>query len=145
MKLRDLHPKLTKCEMRVETWQQVKPGIDPLRGNWTDDDFHDVTGPRANYVPVETLAEADGIWFDCPCPTCQKAEHGPSRHTIGFEGRCPPDTYSRGSNGKDTRWAVGPTSTSLDDLVLTPSIQRVGGCSWHGFVGSSGVPPGEAQ
>lgn len=122
----------------------LKPGIDPLRGNWTDDDFHEVIGPCLYYTTVDTLSEADGIWFRCPCAVCGANQYGRSWHLIGFAGRCPPDTYTKGSNGQDTRWTLGPNCTGLDDLVLTPSILRIGGCGWHGFIGSSGVPPGEA-
>lgn len=100
------------------------------------------SGQRIYFDTVETLAEADGIWFDCPCKICQEKEYK-SWHAIGFEGLCPPDTYSKGSNGQDTRWKV-VSGTGLDDLVLSPSIQRVGGCNWHGYVGFQNIPPGHA-
>jgi hypothetical protein len=104
------------------------------------------SGIARSYHHVETLQEADGVWF--LCPKCFVENHGPVGthvHAIGFAGLCLPGSYTQGSDGQDTRWNVGLSSTGLDDLVLTPSIQTVGGCNWHGFVGSNGVPPGHAQ
>src|SRR6266478_4580553 len=103
MKLRDLNARLTKTAFPVTTWERVKAGCDPL--NYTAADIEEVTGPKLHYVHVDALAEADGIWFDCPCSQCQAGYA--ARHVIGFAGRCPPDTYCKGSNGEDTRWEVG--------------------------------------
>lgn len=94
------------------------------------------------YLDRVEFPEAHGLWFNCPCQQC-KGEG--SAVLVGFHGRgAPEDSYSLscGSNGQPTRWTV--SGTGLDDLVLTPSIQTHGRCNWHGFVGSSGVPPGEA-
>lgn len=93
-----------------------------------------------SFVPVDTLAEADGVWF--LCPKCFKANGGAK----GTETVCilwnegPGTRFNRG-----VRWELSKESTCMDDLVLTPSIQTHGGCEWHGFVGSSGVPPGSAE
>ncbi len=36
------------------------------------------------------------------------------------------------------------TGDTFENLVLSPSIRRVGGCAWHGFIGGSdGSKPGE--
>lgn len=90
----------------------------------------------AIFLPkVETLAEADGVCF--VCPKCQT-------HSViaWFVGKVP-DSAEPGPG----RWS--PSGTGIDDLVLTPSINldvhpNEGGCTWHGWVGSNGVPPGEA-
>jgi hypothetical protein len=87
---------------------------------------------------VETLAEADGVWF--LCPKCFVANGG----DVGTHWICilwkegPGQRFNSG-----VRWQLAG-GTGLGDLVLTPSIQTHGGCNWHGFVGSSGVPPGSA-
>lgn len=138
MRLRDLEARLTKYSEPISTWKRLKPGIDPLRGNWTDDDFEEVTGPKGVFTPVETLAEADGIWF--LCPKCFATDH--HSVSVGFSGIATPGTYGHNKAGQPVLWNM--SGTCIDDLVLTPSIQLEGGCNWHGFLGSNGVPPGEA-
>lgn len=132
MKLRDLNAWF----LRVQRDQ-----VDPTA--WIDGCMH-TSGIRTLLLRVD-LAEAHGIWFDCPCPKCQAPGAHEMHIVIGFAGRgAPDDSLSIGSDGKPSRWNVA-AGTGLDDLQLTPSIQLLGGCNWHGFVGSSGVPPGEAQ
>lgn len=100
------------------------------------------------YRRVEALADAQGIWFDCPA--CYES-HGNSSigvHgvMVSFADRGVLDNQgSHDSEGKPSRWAV--SGTGLDDLVLAPSIylKDCPPCSWHGFVGMSGVPPGSAK
>jgi hypothetical protein len=96
-------------------------------------------GKLRTYKFVETLAEADGIWFHCPL-----CEESGNRHSIriGFHGKAVPGTYGYNKKGKPVLWNVA--GSDLTNLVLTPSIQLEGGCNWHGFVGSSGIPPGYA-
>ena len=98
---------------------------------------------RESYAPSNSLAEADGIWF--LCPLCFKTNNGPvgtHQIRIGFRGIAEPGTYGYNKKGEPVLWKM--SGTGLDDLVLSPSIQLEGGCNWHGFVGSNGVPPGEA-
>lgn len=139
MKLRELSAQFTKYGTRIETWQRLKPGIDPLRGNWTDADWEDFTGPREYFAPVDTLAEADGIWFECP--KCFSTDGHSVR--VGFAGKATPGSYGCNKAGQPVLWNIIGGST-IDDLQLAPSILLEGGCNWHGFIGSSGVPPGEA-
>ncbi len=91
--------------------------------------------PVDTFHPVQNLAEADGVWF--LCPLCFKNNGGATgTHTVAIlwkEG--PGKSWNNG-----VRWQLSDKSTCLDDLVLTPSIQTHGGCNWHGFVGSNGVP-----
>ena len=100
------------------------------------------------FIKVDTLTDAHGLWFDCPkCYTAWKAgsEHGPHAVLVWFEGSPVPDHIGKNKDGKTVRWKVAG-GTGLSDLILTPSIQlQGGGCEWHGFVGSGGVPPGYAQ
>lgn len=82
---------------------------------------------------VKTLAKAQGIWFDCP--KCFVANGGPiGTHGIitWFPDRGVPDRLGVNSSGQPVRWTV--SGTNFDDLTLTPSIQVLGGCNWHGFI-----------
>lgn len=97
------------------------------------------------FVRVESLAEAQGIWFDCPLCWAEwkkGAARGPHGILIWFEGRGVPEHLGLNSSGKAVRWQVG--GTGLGDLQLRPSILLQGGCNWHGFVGVEGRKPGEA-
>lgn len=128
MKLRDLNARFTKYS---------KTAVDPTQ--WIDGVLHR-SGWKEIYETVDTLNEADGIWFNCPL--CATKPH-PHRVHVGFEGKYPPGSYTKGSSGQDTRWKI-VSGTGLDDLSLAPSIQLLGGCNWHGFIGFSNVSPGEA-
>ena len=101
-------------------------------------------GSGGIYEPREQLADADGVRFLCPKCFAAKLDWVHPVY-IGFRGRATPGTYGYNSKGDPVLWDLAPSSTGLDDLVLTPSIQIEGGCNWHGFIGSSGVPPGHAQ
>ena len=97
-------------------------------------------------VTVQTLAEAHGIWFDCPL--CFAKNGGPiGTHCvlIWFAGKPVPDRLCKNKDGQIVRWTIAG-GTGLSDLVITPSnaLQSESGCKWHGFIGSSGVPPGHA-
>lgn len=137
MRLRELEAWFSKFEPTAPTAEERA-----LNPQWPPDHLMEC------YARVETLAEADGIWF--LCPKCFAANGGPvGTHSVsvGFTGRCPPGSYGQNLEGQDVRWQVA-AGTSLDDLSLTPSIQLLSEnptpafCAWHGFVGSSGVPPG---
>lgn len=101
---------------------------------------------RRILVPVQNLAEADGISFLCPQAF---ARNGGGRGThsvyIWFEGRGAPDDMGHDSTGKPARWKIEGGS-GLDDLSLSHSILEIDGgrCGWHGFVGWQGVPAGSA-
>jgi hypothetical protein len=74
---------------------------------------------------VETLAEADGVMFECP--KCHK-------HQIlcWFNGRSVPDEIASGTR----RW--NPTGVNIDDLTFVgpgaTSVLVTQPCGWHGFV-----------
>ena len=84
---------------------------------------------------VDTLAEADGVWF--LCPKCFASNGGrPGTHAVvcWFVGKVPDD--ARPGPG---RWVT--QGTGLADLTFVPSETRSrsvaltgGGCGWHGFV-----------
>lgn len=151
--LRQLEAKLTKT-VRVETAEVEQEG--DLCGQYV---FRDEAGDKFMWSPrpyryehhyVVTVAEADAVTF--LCPACFARNGGPvGTHAVlvTFADRVVPDEAgSRDADGRPSRWRA--TGTTIDDLVLTPSIlldakRKPGeGCHWHGFVGSSGVPPGHA-
>jgi len=96
---------------------------------------------------VSTLAEADGVEFQCPaCAQGKEAgeetRHGRDRkffrgaHYVicWFRGKVPDDL-----DPKPGRWT--PSGTNLDDLTFVPgeppvsvSVLLTSGCRWHGFV-----------
>ena len=83
-----------------------------------------VDGKRI-YRHVGTPGEADGIRF--LCPKCFEANKG-SGGTHGV--MCwKPGTDAISGPG---RWPM--LGTGYHDLTLTPSIQLLGGCGWHGFL-----------
>jgi len=99
---------------------------------------------RYAFHDVDTVKEADSVFFLCPlCFEKNQGSRGTHGVRVTFADRNVPDAASsRGKDGKPTRWAA--SGTNLNDLVLSPSILLHGGCAWHGFVGSSGIPPGHA-
>lgn len=95
-----------------------------------------VAQPADFFKRVETLAEAHGIRFLCPKARAHMIQ-------IYFSGSPVPEHLGKNKDGQTVRWSV--FGTSLDDLSLTPSIHEQDDiCGWHGFVGSGGVPPGNA-
>lgn len=132
------------------TTQEIEKENPRLLGQYVfrDDDGNKfMWGPtpvRYQFENVNTVAEADQIMF--LCPACFAKNHGDvGTHSVlvSFAGRNIPDEAgSRNSQGKPSRWTA--TGNNLDDLVLTPSILIGLPCQWHGFVGSSGIPPGHA-
>jgi len=86
------------------------------------------------FVPVKARAKADSVMFLCPlCFEKNKGKRGTHSVRVDFVGgRVPDDVCIKNEEGKPVRWtAVG---TTIDDLTLTPSIQILHGCKWHGFV-----------
>lgn len=80
------------------------------------------------YSPVVSLADADMVVFFCPkCYAANDGGVGTHVVHVELEGRsCPP------SKNCGVRWSF--SGTSLENLTISPSIQCVGGCAWHGFV-----------
>lgn len=78
---------------------------------------------------VNTMAEADGLWF--LCPVCIEANNGPigTHMVLCWQPQVPLTT-----SPAPGRWTM--TGTSFEDLTLHPSVHLAGkgGCGWHGFV-----------
>jgi hypothetical protein len=152
--LRTLEARLQKV-VAVST-SEVERDDPKLRGLYV---FRDEGGEKFMWGPnpvryefhdVASVAEADQVMF--LCPACFAKNGGPvGTHSVmvTFEGRDVPGVAgSRDAEGKPSRWRA--SGSTVDDLVLTPSIlldakrKPDEGCHWHGFVGSSGIPPGHA-
>jgi hypothetical protein len=124
-------------------------------------DFVKMTSARS-YQTVPTLAEADGVMFQCP--KCAEGKergsevedwrgddwpNGKVRHFVRgahmvlcwFRGHVPDDL-----DPKPGRWT--PSGSSLEDLTFVPgeppmavSVLLTGGCNWHGFVRAGEATP----
>jgi len=149
--LRQLNGHLLKT-VTVTTTEIERDGPSWLYAFRQPDGHKFMWGPRNyryEFHPVETVVEADTVSFKCPL--CFAKNNGKYAHgvMVTFAGRdVPEDAGSRDSSGQPSRWNA--SGTTVDDLVLTPSILLDAsqppdrGCHWHGFVGSNGIPPGHA-
>jgi hypothetical protein len=89
---------------------------------------------REQHVQVDALAQAQGVWFLCPkCFTANGGAAGTHMVLCWFRDRGVPAEVTPGP----ARWVV--TGTGLDDLTLSPSIQLLGACKWHGFIVAGAV------
>ena len=76
--------------------------------------------PETGELEPAPKREGVGVAFECPC---------------GCDSRC----YIPFANPLDGGPQVDKkgwqrTGNTLETLTLSPSIQRVGGCKWHGFL-----------
>lgn len=152
--LRQLKAQLSKCVAVTTTEIETDDGDCKGQFVFRDEDGHKfMWGPnnvRYEFHDVETVAEADEVTFLCPLCFERNAGSGGTHYVmVTFEGRNVPDVAgTRNSTGKPSRWSA--SGNTIDDLVLAPSILLDAGrasdkgCHWHGFVGSSGIPPGHA-
>jgi hypothetical protein len=149
--LRELEAQLHRTVTVTTTERETNEGSTKDHWVWRDSTggkwFWSRDKPvRYEMYDTDSLQEADGIMF--LCPACFAKNSGPiGTHSVlvSFANRrVPDDAGSKDSAGVPSHWTISPSSTGLDDLVLTPSILISGACAWHGFVGSSGIPPGRA-
>lgn len=102
--------------------------LEPEWMQWSKDPTGQVHLPK-----VATLADAHGILFVCPkCIVTNGGRIGTHSAICWFRGRVP-DEATPGPG----RWNV--SGTDFNDLTLSPSIQLIGGCSWHGFIRNGGI------
>jgi hypothetical protein len=132
----DLEARFVRHEVRIMKSWRVKPEVIVERPNgpFTENDLFEHEGPTTHIHHVDTLAEAEGVWF--LCPLCFVNHGGPQgTHAVccWFVGKVPDDL-----DPKPGRWT--PQGTGLHDLTFVPSEGRTqsvaltGGCSWHGYV-----------
>ena len=86
------------------------------------------------FSPVNTVEEADSVMF--LCPKCYADNNGPvGTHSIrvDFAGKnVPEDVCMHNGEGNAVWWNA--SGTNINDLTLTPSIQILKCCGWHGWV-----------
>jgi hypothetical protein len=140
MKLIDLEPQFYRREVRIEKTERIVG--DPLI--WKPGDpVEEIIGPREYFVPVDTLAHAQGVDFLCPeCFVKNGGSVGTHHVLCWFLNRNVPDDATPGPG----RWmALG---TGYHDLTLGPgsngqsSVQLLGGgCKWHGYIVNGNITP----
>lgn len=86
------------------------------------------------FTPVKTVAEADSVMFLCPaCFAANNGSVGTHSIRVDFASKgVPADVAIRNANDQPVWWNA--TGAGLGDLTLTPSIQLLHDCQWHGFV-----------
>lgn len=94
-----------------------------LHPEWVGNGGRGVTDKDGNPVPRR---DGVGIRFDCPCGRCDPERNGVFVHVDPPLDGKPFDT--RGI----PQWKR--TGDDFATMTLEPSILRVGGCGWHGFV-----------
>lgn len=91
-----------------------------LNPRWVRAGGEGVSNADGSPVPQRTGV---GMTFDCPCGCPDRAYVAFANPLDGGPPHISPDqpTWQR-------------TGETFEALTLTPSIQRVGGCQWHGFI-----------
>ena len=89
-----------------------------LNPKWIGAGGEEVFDKDHNPIPERTGV---GVGFDCPC---------------GCESRCfiPFTNPLDGGPAIQDRVTWERTGDIFENLTLTPSILRIGGCAWHGFI-----------
>ena len=85
-----------------------------------------ISDANGNPVPAR---HGIGVMFDCPCGCDELC-------FIPFSNPLDGGVSVSSTPGQPTWDRVGDT---FETLTLTPSIQRVGGCAWHGHVTNGGI------
>lgn len=132
MKLIELEPEFIWYETRIEPRTVIVGDHETWRARGAPTQV--VVGPVYYFNRVATLAEAQGIWFQCvKCYLKNKGPVGTHHVQVTFADRGVKDNEGcRNLEGKPTRWKV--TGTGFHDLTTHPSILLLGGCNWHGFI-----------
>jgi hypothetical protein len=90
-----------------------------LNPRWIGTGGEGISDKDGNPVPY---THGVAIMFDCPCG-CK------SDCVIEFE-----PTLESGPSPRQDGHVWHREGDTFETLTLTPSIQRVGGCAWHGFI-----------
>lgn len=144
MNLVDLQPQFVRYETRIEDYEVIAGEASTWRERGCPTEI--VNGPREYMAHVESLVEAQGIWFLCPkcyagnihrlppgATDVEGAGIGVHQVQVTFEGRgVKDDQGSHGTDGKPTRWNV--SGTGYVDLTTAPSILVGPTCGWHGYI-----------
>lgn len=97
--------------------------------------FVKITIPNREHRYVDTIAEADGVQFQCP--KCWTTNGGPigTHYVLCWRPRVP-----QSEPPTPGRWEM--QGTGLDDLTLvagSSSVAIVGGCAAHFFVRNGAI------
>ena len=127
-------PQLSQLDATFIRYETVMDTFDVVEGDadtWRQRGCPTVkmTSPREHMIIVKTLAEAQGVMFQCP--KCYKTNGHNCSVTFANRG-VPDDQGTHNSKGEPVRWTV--TGTGLHDLTTKPSVQLQGGCNWHGWI-----------
>ena len=124
MKLDVLEPRFIRVEFQRELRMFVRPDGERVE-KMADVEYH---------VTVDTLPEAQGIFFLCPkCFQQNGGRVGTHGVICWFRDRGVPDHVAP----LPGRWVV--SGSGLTDLSLSPSVLITKGCQWHGFVTAGDV------
>ncbi len=94
-----------------------------LHPQWVYSGGEGISDKDGNPVPFR---EKVGISFDCPCGKCP--EGFSNSVYLSFEN--PPDGGP--PVGNSPHWHR--QGEDFETISLSPSILRIGGCGWHGYV-----------
>lgn len=90
-----------------------------LNPRWFGAGGQGITDRQGHPVPER---HGVAIGFDCPCG-CGESVAVHLKNPIDGGAPCAPASALWERTGED-----------FETLTLTPSLQRIGGCGWHGFV-----------
>ena len=97
--------------------------LSDLNPSWLDAGGEGIT--RADTGEPVPRQRGVGVMCDCPCG-------------CGNDLFVPFDVALDGTPAREEKgWER--TGVTFDTLTLTPSIHRVGGCGWHGFITDGAV------
>lgn len=87
--------------------------------------FFSTGGPGITNANDEPVPERKGIGLLCDCPKC-----GP-KHLLAVDFKNPLDGGPPARSDGHTWERTGDT---FETLTLSPSINRLDGCKWHGWI-----------
>lgn len=93
-----------------------------LQPSWLGAGGEGITDAEGKPVPER---HGIGIVFDCPCGRCDEYNRVAVCFENPLDGKPP---------RQDRRSLWRRQGETFETLTLHPSIRRVGGCGWHGFV-----------
>ena len=132
IRLTELEPDFIRYETRIETYDV----IDGDHKTWVERGrpTKPFTGPKEYIHHGFSFEEAQGISFLCPrCFVKNNGKAGTHTCHVTFKGRYVGASQGIGDGkGGFPRWKA--QGSGFEDLTLTPSVQIVGGCGWHGYI-----------
>jgi hypothetical protein len=137
--LRDLNACFIRREVRVEPYRRVRAEVYAARplGPFEEGDIEEVVGDVVYLQTVDSLTEADGLFY--LCPKCFAANGGPiGTHSVlnWFVGHVADDV-----DPKPGRWV--PSGSGIDIITFigpaAASVLLTSGCKAHYFVRNGAI------